>query len=462
MKLYDRKITSPAVTYVGSVPEYLGVREDRTWRGRPKLLLLAYPFPPANLAGCVRTWNIAKHLPLLGWDVTVVTPDPSVWRHVDKPGDVDALCSRLGVRRIFTGHRWRTLAPYYFRCWNEGLGWFIGGVCRNVARRLEIDAAIGWIKDAEQACSPLTANDVDIILASGPPFAAFRLAKRLADRLGCPYVMDYRDPWTGNPHRARPARPATIREEARLLADCAAATIVSPSWASAMDHRFGLGSKLHVVTNGYDAEQLGNVEPYDFGHFAIVYAGNFYPPKRVISPVMAALANLKESINGKMGEWYFHYYGAHENHVRSEAERFHVMEKVKLHGNVLRAEALSALRGAGVAVVITSVSEKSTTEENGIVTGKLFEALGLGIPVMVVSPSGSDVESVIETTGLARIFAASNTDGLVSFLTDVILGRVPKPNNPEIYAWTNIGKRIDAILRGAAAGRICTKSEVLS
>src|SRR3990170_7634901 len=147
---------------------------------RHKLLFLAHGFPPARASACVRTWNIAKHLSNLGWDLTVVTPDPSVWRHVDKPGDVDALCSRLGIRRIFTGHRWRALAPDHLRCWNEGLGWFFGGVCRNVARRLEIDTGIGWIKDAEQACSPLTANDVDIILASGPPFVAFRLAKRLS------------------------------------------------------------------------------------------------------------------------------------------------------------------------------------------------------------------------------------------------------------------------------------------
>ena len=41
---------------------------------RPKVLFLAYFFPPLNLIGCVRTRNIATYLTRVGWDVTVVTP----------------------------------------------------------------------------------------------------------------------------------------------------------------------------------------------------------------------------------------------------------------------------------------------------------------------------------------------------------------------------------------------------
>ena len=31
----------------------------------------------------VRTWNIAKHLARSGWEVTVVTPHPSIYRNPD-------------------------------------------------------------------------------------------------------------------------------------------------------------------------------------------------------------------------------------------------------------------------------------------------------------------------------------------------------------------------------------------
>jgi hypothetical protein len=50
-------------------------------KDRPKLLFLVWNFTPVQTIGSVRTWNIAKHLARLGWDVTVVTPEPKLWRH---------------------------------------------------------------------------------------------------------------------------------------------------------------------------------------------------------------------------------------------------------------------------------------------------------------------------------------------------------------------------------------------
>jgi glycosyltransferase involved in cell wall biosynthesis len=416
---------------------------------RPRLLFLAHRFPPASSSGCVRTWNTAKYMTKLGWDVTVVTPHPSVWKHVENPEKTHSDLKREGIQRILTGHQWRCLMPDLLDCWNQGLGWFAGGVCRRMARHLGIDNGIGWMKAVEWSCSALTAEDVDIVLATGTPFTAFKVAKRLSDKFGWPYILDYRDPWAGNPHRATPARASTIREEAQLLAGCAAVTIVSRSWALAMDRRFGLGSKVHVVTNGYDPEELAGVRPYGFGHFAIVYTGLFYPPKRVISPVMAALKRLKETLKGKTGEWYFHYYGDHEDHVREEAKRFGVMEQVILHGQVPRTEALSAVRGAGVAVVISSVVEEVAIENKGIVPAKAFEALGVGTPILLVAPPGSDIEAIIETTGMGRRCAGSDIDGIASFLADAMHGRIPESKDREVYAWTNIVKKMDAILRTA-------------
>jgi glycosyltransferase involved in cell wall biosynthesis len=379
---------------------------------------------------------------------------------VEKPEETAANLEREAIQRILTDHRWRCLAPNRLRCWNRGLGWFAGGVCRRFARCFDIDSSAGWIKAADLACSPLTTKDVDIILASGPPFASFKLAKRLSDKFDRPYVLDYRDTWTVDPHGDRPARRATIQNEARLLADCSAVTVVSRSWGSVLDRDFGVGRKLHIITNGYDAEELVAVRPHHFNHFAIVYAGTFYPPKRVISPVMAALKLLNETINGRSGEWYFHYYGQHENHVRQEAMRFDVMERIVLHGTVSRAEALSAILGAGVVVVITSVLETASLEDKGIVTGKIFEVLGLGAPILLIAPPGSDTEHIVADMRLGRSFTGNDVDGITSFFTDAMCGRAHKPKAIEAYSWSNIAKKFDAVLRGAL--RSTKQTELLS
>jgi len=82
----------------------------------------------------------------------------------------------------------------------------------------------------------------------------------------------------------------------------AAVTVVSRSWSLGLDRRFALGRKLQVVTNGCDPEELEETKPHDFGNFAFVCTGNFYPPKRVMSPVMAALRGFKDTVRGKGGE----------------------------------------------------------------------------------------------------------------------------------------------------------------
>ena len=64
---------------------------------RPKLLFLACFFPPVQGIGSVRTRNIAKYLARLGWEVTVVTPDPSVWRNVEDPEKVSMELDREGI-----------------------------------------------------------------------------------------------------------------------------------------------------------------------------------------------------------------------------------------------------------------------------------------------------------------------------------------------------------------------------
>ncbi len=423
-----------------------GVHEKAGRTVRPKLLFLAGYFPPAQAIASIRAWNIAKYLARLGWDVTVVTPDPSVWRHVEDPAKVSAELALEGIRRVTTGHRWRCLIPEHLNCRNEGIGWFLGGLCRKVGRAFCVDTGIGWIKEAERACSALRTQDVDVILATGNPFASFTLARSMSQKLRRPYVLDYRDAWTV-PQYDKPLRKKVCALEAELVASASAVTIISKSLL-----RNRLSQPAHVVTNGFDPEEMVQVKPHDFQHFAIVYAGTFHPPKIVITPVMQALRLLKERPLAQGMTWRFHYYGPEEHHVLTEAEREGVSDRVIVHGRVSRQEALSAVRGSGVTVAITSVIEESAAADKGIVTGKLFDALGLQVPVLLIGHCGSDVEAIIETSGAARLVTAKNLDGMVSFFQDLMAGEIPKARFPEAFAWPNIIRKLDTILRTSVAG----------
>jgi hypothetical protein len=54
--------------------------------------------------------------------------------------------------------------------------------------------------------------------------------------------------------------------------------------------------------------------------------------------------------------------------------------------------------------------DSASPAEAGIITGKIFEALGLGVPILVIAPHGSDVEAVVDNAGCGSVFSGSETE----------------------------------------------------
>jgi glycosyltransferase involved in cell wall biosynthesis len=244
--------------------------------------------------------------------------------------------------------------------------------------------------------------------------------------------------------------PLVLRLEARLLRSASAVITVSPSWAEDLRSRFNVGSKAHVVTNAYVPEELSCVKPNHFGHFAIVYAGIFMLPERSIVPILKALKVLK--VKRQPREFYFYYYGPHEQHVREEADNLGVAARVKIQGRVSRAEALSATRGADINVVITSVLEKASARVRGWIPAKLFEAIGLRKPVLLIAPRGTDVECIAESTGLAGCFTGTDIEGIAGFIERAISGPAAGPTMSDSLTWESNAKKLDRILRQEISG----------
>lgn len=214
-----------------------------------------------------------------------------------------------------------------------------------------------------------------------------------------------------------------------------------------LDARFDVGGKLHWVPNGFDPEELGGVTAASFEQRAIVYAGSFYPPKRVIGPLFDALRHVKNR-SGKNPPWRFHYYGPDSRHVEHEAMRYGIKEHVMLHGWVPRTEVLKAIKGADLAVVITSVSKASGPEDRGIVPAKVFETIGLGTPILVIGPSDGDLGSLISQCESSGSFSAEHTQCIADFISHRLMNSRRTPRQfADTFSWPNVSEKLDHILR---------------
>jgi hypothetical protein len=83
----------------------------------------------------------------------------------------------------------------------------------------------------------------------------------------------------------------------------------------------------------------------------------------------------------------------------------------------------------------------------GIVPAKIFEAIGLGTPILVIAPSGSDVNAIADSAGLARRLSGDEIDRIARFFVEAMNGGVAALKGQEMYAWTQLAGRWDSLLR---------------
>lgn len=396
-----------------------------------KVLFYAYAFPPANYAATPRTWNMARTLAESGGDVQVVTLQPDAWQRVNRQ---DGAAMR-GMRRIEVPARRAYLLPWELKPKTYPGSAVAGRVARRIARTFGVDPHSGWVLEAEKATATVTADQVDVVLATGSPFASFDLARRTATRLGRPYVLDYRDLWSSNPHGATTGAEA----ERAVVSGAAAVLAVSPSILRVLDRQYHLGAKGHVLPNAFDEAEMTAVPPESFDHFSIVYTGQFYPPKRTPGPLFEALRLL--DVPG----WKLHYAGPHGESVLAAASALGLTDRVVCHGDVSRQRSLSLTAAADVAVVITSVAPAADDADRGIVTSKIFDTLGLQRPMLVIAPPGSDVESIVAGRESTACFPADQSGAIARWIGDMAAG-APRPAPAAAHSWRCRGEALRGIL----------------
>lgn len=382
---------------------------------------------------------MARQLVKLGWEVDVVTPRADLWAY--RRNETADFRSALRVRE--TGHALRVLSSGYIRGYDGIRARFVGPLLRSVANRFGLDHAWGWTISASRACRQFSPGYADIVLVSGGPFSSFTAARRFAKRIGCPLVLDYRDMWTANPH-LNVGNSFQRRAEAVSLRTASGVITVAPTGMKLLERSFRLPAQRMVLTNGFDEGAMDRVTPTRFAERAIVYCGQLYSPKRVLTPVFEALSRMNDSVGG----YKFHYFGTQGNIVVEQAARFGLKNMVVDHGAVSHQDSLSAIAGADLTVVVTSVDQEGSDADKAIITGKVYEPLGLGVPVLGIAPKGSDLEVVVGESG--RVFPADQLSGISAYIEGVLTQTRQRAAPRMEYAWTELGARLDGFLRSVA------------
>lgn len=357
---------------------------------RPRVLYLAFYFPPTRASGVYRGLATANHFAAAGWDVTVFTPEREFFRDYIKSFDDSldaAVRDDLRVERVhFPGRAWeRDIRKF---------SWFRGNfpVLSNkfnrwAENRFFPEAYSPWIPRVVKRARQLHAEQpFDLILATGNPHASFAAAWMLRKLLRIPYVVDYRDSWTLNlfhDELAYPEGSPAITWEARVLRHAAKIVFVNDALLDWHRHRYPFAAdRMTVVQNGWEPGFLGELpdglpdprRPLRFGYLGTVTT--HVPIEEFFSGWR--LARKEPVLEGAVASLYGHL-GFFPSSAGALKEKLPLDEGIDVtyEGPVAKTDVGKVYAGLDVLLLILAGARYVTS-------GKVYEYMATGKPIVSV------------------------------------------------------------------------------
>ncbi len=368
---------------------------------RPRILYLAFFFPPSRSSGVYRARATAAHLAEAGWDVTVYTaPREFFTRYI---GTVDptleaGLDERITVRRPGMGYfRWERDIRRYGRL-RANMPVLANASYNWMQRRFFPEHYASWIpRVVAQALRDHARRRFDLVLATGNPFASFAAAWWLRRLTGLPYALDYRDAWTFNQfteeHKYPDGHPAWAWERRTVEGAALTAFVNEGLRAWHADRYPAAADKMTVVPNGWEPELLGRAaypgtatgRPLRFG-----YVGTITEPMP-LSVLFEGWRRARE--HPELADATLDLYG-HLGFFRQSADalldRIPTAEGigVSYHGPLGKTEVATAYQNLDALVFCVPGARYVTS-------GKVFEYMATGKPIVSVHSPGIAAEDVL-------------------------------------------------------------------
>lgn len=395
------------------------------------VLIITYYWPPGGGAGVQRWLKMARYLPEFGIEPVILTVDPhyATWPATDNTLEKD-IPEGLKV--------YKTRATDYFRILSrdksalsaagfakEGKNSFMEKAARFIRGNLFIpDPRRGWNRQAyKKAEEIITTFGIDTVITTSPPHSTQLIGLKLKTRLPhITWIADLRDPWTDiyyyrEFYPSPAARMIDNRLEKRVIAGADKLVTVGPSLEElfAEKHHSASG-KITVIRNGYDPADFNGLTPQKPGVFTIAYTGTVSDAYN-LTGLIAALRDLDK--NEK--EYRLRFTGFVSGRQMEFLKASLPAEKVEFRDYCSHSEAILEMLNASVLLLLIPEHISSKV----ILTGKLFEYIATGKPLICIGPVDGDAAIVV--SGLSNGLAAGYNDHevITSYLSEAIEGRIP-------------------------------------
>jgi glycosyltransferase involved in cell wall biosynthesis len=374
---------------------------------RPRILVVAYYFPPVAGGGVSRTLKALAALDAAGLDAVVLTVDDAAWAH--DPGLHERVPPRTRVVRV-PNPDWGRIAARGPVASAAGTP---GG--RGLLRRwLVPDLHVGWsLLAAPVAAGLAAAGAVDLAYVSAPPYSAFA-AGLAAGAAGVPWIADFRDGWTCCPTRADlpPRRVAFERRLEDLVLRRADRVLFASEGprARCLGRLSDLAVRSDVMLSGYDPGEFAaarRVRP-PAGRLELVHAGTVLTNHReaALDALLGALAALRRETSDLAARVRLRLLGG-EDALAGRLRAAGLDDVVRVEPGVPRARLGQEIARAHGAVALAPGGARGPEP----IPGKLFDAAGARRPLLAISAPGP-LPALVRRAGLGVAVAPEDGTGL--------------------------------------------------
>ena len=394
-----------------------------------RVLILTYYWPPSGGSGVQRWLKMSKYLPENGWKPVIYTAenaeypveDPSLEKDVCPEAEVlrRPIVEPYGLyKRIFGIQKEQKVKAGFIDESGQQTGW---------KARLSVwirgnlfipDARCWWIRPSfHYLRNYLKDHPVDALVSTGPPHSMHLIARKLKRRLDIPWVADFRDPWTeidyyDDLRLTRWADRKQHRMERQVLTQ--ADQVVAVGWDMAEGLRRLGAHDPAVILNGYDQAPQVVSETALSTDFTITHLG-IVTPSRNNPALWTALQELTETNELFRTKLRLRLIGQIDRSVLQEIKAHGLDPYVQVVPYVPHEEVGAIQQSSQVLLLLVNRSANA----KGILTGKLFEYLASGRPILCIGPEDGDAARIIRETQAGTTVGFEAKDAMKATLQDL-------------------------------------------
>jgi glycosyltransferase involved in cell wall biosynthesis len=392
-----------------------------------KVLIITYYWPPAGGGGVQRWVKFAKYLHLYGWEPIIYTVANGDYPILDNtlerelPEGMTVLKTPIRepyeLYRTFTGKKQNQKLDANFLSQGKKLTWKDRIAVWVRGNFFIPDARMWWIKPSISYLKQyLTEHSIDAMISTGPPHTCHLIALGVQKFASIPWLVDYRDPWTQidyfqDLNLTFLAKFRHLSLEKKVLQSCD--RVITVGKTMALDLQQILPVKTAVITNGYDEEDAPKDRSDLSSKFSITYIGTMNDARNPYG-FWKAIAELKAERHDVMTNIVINLVGKPEEVVRKSVTEYGLDDVVHFAGYVNHAEAINYQNTSAILLLVIN----RTSNNKSILTGKIFEYLASGRPVLCLGPEDGDAAEIIHEANAGSVFDYHDVAGIKSFVTE--------------------------------------------